>query len=183
MQDCLFSTQYAGNCCFILRIMDYQNSFDNFLSRGSTHATCKVWCKSVKLQRSSLIKYVFHLSRFCKWKVTANMDVAYATQFSSGTRRYSVQQCATYYVGFMGQKGFCIKNTTTCWSFLVCELQGPFCCTSLNFISISVMVWGQCQILNYMTTRAPPSGGLVNPSSAVLRRALTIIVLSFALIR
>ena len=29
-----------------------------------------------------------------------------------------------------------------------CESQGPFYRTSLNFISITVMVWAQCQILN-----------------------------------
>ena len=27
--------------------MDYQNSFDSFLSGGSTDATCKVWCKKI----------------------------------------------------------------------------------------------------------------------------------------
>ena len=32
------------------------------------------------------------------------------------------------YVGFMGQKCFCIENSATCWSFLMCELQGPLYC-------------------------------------------------------
>ena len=59
-----------------------------------------------------------------------------------------VQQCATYYVRILGKKRFCIENSASCWSFLVCELQGPVCTTPMNFISISVMVWVQCQILN-----------------------------------
>ena len=56
----------------------------------------------------------FSLSRFCEWKDTAQMCEAYTTQFSStqGTCRDNVQQCATYYVGFMGQKCFCIENST-----------------------------------------------------------------------
>ena len=73
-------------------------------------------------------------------------------------------------------------NMSNC-SFLVCKPQGPFYSTSMNVISISVMVWAQCQILNWTATRAPPSDGSVNPLSAVLRRPLTIIVLSFALIQ
>ena len=40
---------------------------------------------------------------------------------------------------------FFIQNSATCWSFLVCELQGPFYSTSMNCISISVMVRAQGQ--------------------------------------
>ena len=29
--------------------LEYQNTFDKFLSGGSTDVVCKVWCKSVKL--------------------------------------------------------------------------------------------------------------------------------------
>ena len=59
-----------------------QNSFDIFLSEGSTDASCKVWCKSFELPRWRLKKYVFHLLRFCEWKVTAKVGVAYTKQFS-----------------------------------------------------------------------------------------------------
>ena len=64
--------------------------------------------------------------------------MAYTTQFNwiQGTRRCNVWQCATY-VGVKGQKHFCIENSPTCWSSLVCELQGPFYSTSMNFIPIS----------------------------------------------
>ena len=50
----------------------------------------------------------FHLTRFCEGKVTA--------KFSSiqRARKYNVSQCATYYVGVMGQKCFCVDNSTTC---------------------------------------------------------------------
>ena len=51
-----------------------------------------------------------------------------------------------YYVGVMGQKHFCIENSTTWWSFLAWVLEGPFYTTPLNLISISVMVWAQGQI-------------------------------------
>ena len=34
-------------------LLVYQDSFDNFLSGGSTHASRKVWCKSLKLPRRS----------------------------------------------------------------------------------------------------------------------------------
>ena len=36
--------------------LDYQNSFDNCSSGGSTHATYKVCCKSVRSPRRSLKK-------------------------------------------------------------------------------------------------------------------------------
>ena len=63
------------------QFIDYQNSFDNFLSGGSTDASRKVWCKSLKLPRSSK-KYVIHLLRFCEWKVSTELGVAYTKQFS-----------------------------------------------------------------------------------------------------
>ena len=59
------------------RVMDYQNSFDNFLSGGSTYASRKVWCKSLKLLRRSLKKYVYHLSLFHEWKVNSKVGVVY----------------------------------------------------------------------------------------------------------
>ena len=37
--------------------MDYQNSFDIFLSGGSPDAAGKVWCKLVELSRKSSKKY------------------------------------------------------------------------------------------------------------------------------
>ena len=37
---------------------------------------------------------------------------------------------------------------TTCWSFLVRELQGPVYTMPMNFTDIIVMVWAQCQIFN-----------------------------------
>ena len=81
------------------------------------------------------------------------------------------------------QKRFCIENNVTCWSFLMCELQGPVYTTFLNFIDISVMVWVQCQILNYTATTAPPSGRLVSPSLNALRRALAMIISNLVSIR
>ena len=48
------------------RVLDFHNSYDNFLLGGSTVATCKVWCKWVKLLRRSLKKCVFNLWQFCK---------------------------------------------------------------------------------------------------------------------
>ena len=39
--------------------MDYYSSFDNFLSGGSTDASCKVWCKLLKSPRRSSEKYFF----------------------------------------------------------------------------------------------------------------------------
>ena len=69
-----------------------------------------------------------------------------------GTHRDEVKKCATYYMGVISQKQFCIENSVPCWSFLVCELQEPFYSTPMSFISINVMVWAQCQILNYMAT-------------------------------
>ena len=44
---------------FFGHLLAYQNSFDNFLSRGSTDATCEVWCNSVKLPRRSSKKVSF----------------------------------------------------------------------------------------------------------------------------
>ena len=35
---------------------------------------------------------------------------------------------------------------TTCWLFLVCELQGQVYTKPMNFIEIIVMVWAWCQI-------------------------------------
>ena len=44
------------------QFMDYQNSFNNFLSGGSTDVVCQVSCKSVKSPGRSSKKQVFHLS-------------------------------------------------------------------------------------------------------------------------
>ena len=163
--------------------MDYQNSFDNFLSGGSTDASRKVWCKSLKLPRRSLKKYVFHLLQFCEWKVRAKVGMAYTK--AECKEHIEMRFNNVWHIKWeLGAKNaFCIENNATCWSFLVCESQGPFYSTSMNFISKSVMVWAQCQILNQTATRAPPSGRSVNLSSDVLRRALTINVLSFVLIQ
>ena len=38
--------------------MDYQNSFDNFLSGRSIDAKIKVWCKLVKFSRRSSKKFL-----------------------------------------------------------------------------------------------------------------------------
>ena len=74
-------------------LLVYQNSFDNVLSGGSTDASRRVWCKSLKLPRWSLKEYIFHLSRFCEWKVSAKVRMAYTKQFScmQGTQSDEVQ--------------------------------------------------------------------------------------------
>ena len=45
MQDCLTTMWREIVVKCFGRVLDYHNSFDNFLSGGSTDATCKVWCK------------------------------------------------------------------------------------------------------------------------------------------
>ena len=74
------------------QFMDHQNSFNEFLSGGSTDATCYVWCKLVISSRRSSKKYVFHCLQFYEWKNTAKTGVASTKQFSciQGTHRQEV---------------------------------------------------------------------------------------------
>ena len=65
MQDCLFDHSVEENCIFILWMCFGLSQF-LWLLGGSTVATCKVWCKWVKLLRRSLKKCVFNLWQFCK---------------------------------------------------------------------------------------------------------------------
>ena len=92
----------------------------------------------------------FNLTQFCEWKVTVKVGVTYTTQFSpiQRARQCNVSHCATHYVWVMGQNCFWVDNSITCLSFLVRELQGPVFTTPIFFISIRVMVWAQCQVLN-----------------------------------
>ena len=68
------------------------NSFDTFLSAGSTDVTCEVWCKSVQSPGWSSKNFVCHCSPFRKWKFTTKVGVVYTTQFSwiQGTCRHKV---------------------------------------------------------------------------------------------
>ena len=50
------------------RFMDYQNSFDNFLSGRFTHV------QMFKLPRRSLKKYFFHCLQLCEWKVRVRVQ-------------------------------------------------------------------------------------------------------------
>ena len=50
-------------CCFIFWASFglFLNAIDNFFSGGSTDASCKVWCKSLKLPRRNSKKHVFQV--------------------------------------------------------------------------------------------------------------------------
>ena len=122
-------------------------------SGGSTDATCEVWCKFVKSSRRSLKKQVFHLSWFCEFKVIAKW--AWPTPHNLAVFREHVDIRFNNVQHIMwelwAKNSFTCKiaeNSATCSWFLVCESQGPFNSTSMNFISISLMVWAQGQIWN-----------------------------------
>ena len=55
---------------YLGHFMEYQNCFDNFLSGVSTHATCNVWCISVKLPRRSSKKFFFFFSFFLLFMIS-----------------------------------------------------------------------------------------------------------------
>ena len=75
MQDCLTPMLREILVLYFMSVLDYHNSFDNFLSGVSTDATCKVWCKSVKSPRRTLKKYVFHFLQSFEWKFSAKVGL------------------------------------------------------------------------------------------------------------
>ena len=106
----------------------------NFFLHNLVGCYCQYYTMHSEVRRTSVNLHKFNL-RELKFTVKVGMAFTIQSSWIQRTHKYKVSQCATYCVGFISQKHFCVDNSATCWSFLVCELQGPIFTTPINFIS------------------------------------------------